>query len=680
MNKNQSQYNLCKTYKKYTLLFLAFIVFIISFAKVTAAPLSSPLGINTNEIMENDASVPFVDLMKMAMPFEEARPWLTKGVVKYDKNGWPNYIAKGAQAGTRFLNDLPAGTIPDGLYTVLYEGEGIIQYNHDAHLVKRSFGRDVILIRAGKDKILRAIFKIHATDPNNPIRNVRILLPGGICENNQYKRVDTASECRNSRFLSFEKEYAGIIFNPDYLNYMKDFKVIRFMNMSGITRNPISKWSQRNTINKQTWAGKSGVRGAPVEIMVALANKLEADPWFNMPHKADNDYIRQFATVVKQRLEPNLKAYIEYTNEAWNGIFTQTEYVKQQGMKLKLDKNKHKAGYKYYSMRSVQIFKIWESVFGNTDNLIRVMGAWTPYERLSDMLLSYQEAYKYTDVLAIAPYFYPKLSTARKARSISDIFAYLYDDKEPNSIPNVIKLIKAQVKKAQQYGVQLVAYEGGQHLVDWDNRNTQLNPTKLFIQANKSQRMEKAYTDLLTGWKKAGGTLFVNFSAPRTSAWYGSWGTKEYLTQPLKHAPKHRSILSFIRHSPCWWESCANGYIARLTKPSENPGKDAFNFVSRTAVVSNSIQARAIIAKEKELKRQKYAAKRIEKARQLDIQRHVQRIKHKQKARAQTLARAKTLKNARRQRIIKRNRQIKRQRIAARRPARRANKRRYVRR
>ena len=662
-------------YLVYYLKLLIFLLAISCLTVVDAVPLSSPLGINTNEIMENDASVPFVDLMKMSMPFEEARPWLTKGTVRYDKNGWPTFIARGAQVGTRFLNDLPAGTLPDGLYTVLYEGEGKLEYNHDARLIQRSAGRDLIEIKAGKDRILRAILKIKATNPDNPLRNIRILLPGGICENNQFKRVDSPKDCPRSRFLPFEREYTGIVFNPDYLSYLRDFKVIRFMNMSGITRNPVTRWSQRNTVDKQTWSGKSGVRGAPVEIMVALANKLGADPWFNMPHRADDDYIRQFANTVKQNLAPNLKVYIEYTNEAWNGVFNQTEYVKQKGLALKLDKNKHKAGYKYYSMRSVQIFDIWESVFGNTDNLIRVMGAWTPYERLTDMLLSYRDAYKKTDVLAIAPYFYPKLTTARRARSVSDIFASLYDPKEPNSIPNVIKMIRAQAEKARKYGVQLVAYEGGQHLVDWDNRNTKLNPTRLFIQANKSQRMEKAYTDLLRGWRDAGGTLFVNFSAPRTPAWYGSWGTKEYLTQPLNLAPKHRSILAFIRHSPCWWESCANGYIARLNKPAENPGKDAYNFVSRTAVASNTIQARAIKVKEEVLRRRKLAAKRIETARRLDILRNVEQSRRKKKAQALTLARAKTFKINRQQRLQMRQRQVRRQR-AMRRPARRHRQRR----
>ena len=54
---------------------------------------TSALGTNTNEIMEDDASAPFIDLMKMSLPFREARP-LTKGEVQYDRYGWPRSIAK----------------------------------------------------------------------------------------------------------------------------------------------------------------------------------------------------------------------------------------------------------------------------------------------------------------------------------------------------------------------------------------------------------------------------------------------------------------------------------------------------------------------------------------------------------------------------------------------------------
>jgi len=67
---------------------------------------------------------------------------------------------------------------------------------------------------------------------------------------------------------------------------MKDFRAIRFMNMSGVTRSTERAWSDRNTLSKAVWGGKEGSRGAPLEIQVELANRLNADPWFTLPHAA----------------------------------------------------------------------------------------------------------------------------------------------------------------------------------------------------------------------------------------------------------------------------------------------------------------------------------------------------------------------------------------------------------
>ena len=437
---------------------------------LSASPLNSPLGINTNEITEDDASLPFVDIFKSSIPFEEARPWLTKGAIRYDKNGWPTRIPRSAQVGTRFIKSVPKEVVPQGIYTVLYKGKGKIIYGHHAKLVKRLAGKDIIAIYAGKSAEINATLIIKSTDPKNHIRDIHILMPGGICSSNPFRLIRNPQQCQRGRFLSFERHFKTIIFNPAYLDYMKDFKVIRFMNMSGITRNPITSWAKRNTLTQQTWGGKTAIRGAPVEMMVALANILNIDPWFCLPHKANNHYIQQFAQYVKRNLNPQLKVYIEYTNEAWNGIFTQANYVKKRGLAMRLDKDKIKAGYKYYSLRSVQIFDLWTKIFRGNHRLVRVMGGYTPYSRLSDMVLSYRNAYKKTDVLAIAPYFYPKMSTSRRARSVNDIFKALYDPKEPYSIPNVVKLIKKQAETVKKYGVRLVAYEGGQHLVDWESR------------------------------------------------------------------------------------------------------------------------------------------------------------------------------------------------------------------
>ena len=171
----------------------------------------SPMGVNSNEVMDDDASIPFIDVFKTSIPFEEARPWLTKGKVVYDEHGWPKNL-NGGQAGTRFLYKLPENTVPAGNYTVLYDGEGILQYTDDAKLVKRERGRDIVSIKAGKDKEFRVKLIIKNSNPKNYLRNIRVLMPGGVCSNNPYKRVNDARYCKGSHYLSFERHHDRLIF------------------------------------------------------------------------------------------------------------------------------------------------------------------------------------------------------------------------------------------------------------------------------------------------------------------------------------------------------------------------------------------------------------------------------------------------------------------------------------
>ncbi|MCK5726729.1 MAG: hypothetical protein KAH22_07900 [Thiotrichaceae bacterium] len=519
---------------------------------------ASALGMNTNEAMDIDASVPFVDLFKLSLPFEHARPWLTKGKITYDNNGWPKNL-HGGQAGTRFISNLPANTIPTGLYTVLYDGEGKLRYGVDAKLVKHSKGRDIIRIKPGKNGRISASVIIMETNPKNHIRHLQILMPGGICAGNKFRRVPSKHHCKTKKYLSFERYHKHITFNPDYLNFMKDFKVIRFMNMSGITRNGLMRWQNRPNTSQSTWGGKEGVRGVPLEVMVELANILNANPWFNLPHRADNSFVYNYAKYVKEHLKTGLKPYVEYTNEAWNGIFTQAHYMKKMGLKARLDRHKDVAGYKFYSRRSVEIFKIWEDVYGSTKNIIRVMGAMTTNKRLSNTLLGFENAYKYVDALAVAPYFYIDQKTIRKVRSVNEIFQRLKDPKNRYSVPSILKTVRMQAKVAKKYGVSLIAYEGGQHLVAYKTHSVNEGPNRHLIFANKDRRMAALYFSFLKGWKDAGGETFVAFSSPRINTWLGSWGIKEYITQPSKEAPKYQALMAFNRMSPCWWAGCRTG-------------------------------------------------------------------------------------------------------------------------
>lgn len=512
--------------------------------KLDVAPI---LGINTADVREDTSSVQFLNLFRSAIPFQETVPWGSGKKVEYDENGWPKNL-NGEKAGTKFLNRLPEGTVEDGFFTVLYDGEGEIFYGNDARLVVHRPNKDIIEIRAGKDHILNASLFIKKTTADNYIRNIRILPEGGVCEGINHIRVKSAEDCTKSSFLSFEENEDTLLFNPDYLDFMKDFQVVRFMNMSGMTRNPVENWNDRNTLEKATWGGKYGSRGAPVEMMVALANQTKAHPWFSMPYQASDDYVSQFAEYVKKYLDPELKAYIEYSNEVWNPIFIHHDYAINKGLEAKLDKSKSPAGYKWYSRRSVEVFKIWEEAFGGHQQLVRVLGSWASNQNMSSQILSFEDAYKHTDAVAIGPYVSAHPKVLRKAKNVDDVFKAMMDKKSKWAMSSIIGYINKQEKVANSFGVDLIAYEGGQHLVDWDTRRVDDDPNPLLYAANRDPRMGVVYDELMREWNRAGGKLFVAFSAPRIYSWYGSWGIKEHIRQPRAEAPKYDSLLRYLNN------------------------------------------------------------------------------------------------------------------------------------
>ncbi len=535
------------------------------------ANFNSPLGINTNEALEVNSSLPFVDVFRMALPFDEARPWFTKGNVKFDKNGWPKDL-NGGKAGTRFLSHIPGKALPHGTYTVRYDGEGMIRYGASAKLIERKPGIDLIRIAPMKNGKITATLFIEHTNTQNHLRNIRVLLPGGICTNNPLRTVNNERGCAKSQYRSFAEHHKEIIFNPDYLNFMKDFKVIRFMNMGGVTRNNIRYWKDRANMDEATWGGKEGVRGIPLEIMVSLANRLKVNPWFNIPHNADNAFIINFARFVNKNLDPSLKVYLEYSNETWNNIFVpQAEHMKQTGYKLGLDKDRNVAGSKYYAMQSVRIFKIWEKVFGGKQRLVRVLGVMTTDMKLTHTLLGYKNTYKNVDAIAVGPYFHIAQDKMNQIKSVNDVFRLLNAKDNRYSIKNTLKFVKQQGEIAQSYGVDMIAYEGGQHLVDHKTHGMNEGATPFLYKANKDQRMAQAYYQLLSGWKDVGGKLFVAFSAPRPSTWHGSWGVKEYISQNPKETPKYRALLGFAHNKPCWWKGCQAGLLTQHVKPKLIP-------------------------------------------------------------------------------------------------------------
>ncbi|MEZ5475973.1 MAG: hypothetical protein R3E95_00235 [Thiolinea sp.] len=184
--------------------------------------------------------LPFVDLFRIARPFPE----YSCSSIHYDKQGWPTSIPPSCAseihplfnaptyATTLLLRYVPQGAIPTGKYTVLYEGSGQLSYSGIGSKLEEesSQGRDIVQItpeliqtRAGAGLRLQ----LKEIDPANPVRNIRIVIPGGTCAGNPFIRAEKPSDCPPGQYQDFAERLAldrnSIIFNPD-LRFLKDFQ------------------------------------------------------------------------------------------------------------------------------------------------------------------------------------------------------------------------------------------------------------------------------------------------------------------------------------------------------------------------------------------------------------------------------------------------------------------------
>src|SRR5258706_9202861 len=290
------------------------------------------LGTNLSALRDWSQEWAFVDA------FHASRPWISGGglngtwddgrALATDANGWIASLQSNQVARTLLFWDL-GGTYPSGTYVVLYDGQGTLAYQGAATLVSGAPGRDVLQVNAAAGGI---VLNITATNAANPLRNIRFLMPGGICTGNPYGYAADATACAGAgAFQSFEANSATIVFHPKFLASIRSYRVLRFMDWGDTNDSTQSAWANRPKPSDARW---SVGKGAPVEVMVDLANRLGVSPWFTLPHLADNDYLTQYARLVGQTLRTDLKAYVEYSNEAWDGQFGQAAYASGKAQSL----------------------------------------------------------------------------------------------------------------------------------------------------------------------------------------------------------------------------------------------------------------------------------------------------------------------------------------------------------
>lgn len=482
-----------------------------------AANDGSPLGINLAEWSYWSSDQVFLDAMKGSSAWTGAKasePWILLNPLDVDDAGNVRSLLPGQVAHNLLLREVE-GHYLGGRYICTYEGEGHIDFHFAARTIKREPGRIEVTV-----------------DP---------MIEGGV--RMQITAINAANPLRNIRFFHESHEELlkqGKVFRPDFLQRWSKFKVLRFMEWQLTNASKQVHWANRPRTTDQSQALGKGVA---IEHMIELCNELNADGWFCIPHKATDDYIRQMAILIKSRLNSNLKAYIEYSNEIWNYGFEQSTWCAQQGLlhELVLNEgpNSLNARLRWQARRSVEGFKIFHEVFGTQkDRVVRVLAAQAAGLHTATEALNWQDTQQYIDTVAIAPYMHgDKTLEEMRAMSVEQIV-----DSVEGSLVEAGAWMSNYAQEMKRRNLPIICYEGGQHLAaHWDPGLT----TK-FIEANRHPRMKDIYLKYLEAWKSRGGGMCVLYNSTGRYSNWGSWGLMEYGDAEGEKSHKYLAATQFI--------------------------------------------------------------------------------------------------------------------------------------
>jgi len=499
---------------------------------------------------------PFIDQMRTARPWIGHLPgqwggrdadWLRESGF-LDENGWIVSIPTSlSRVGTLILTDLPAEmTSVAGRYHAQWEGSAYPAFRGAAHSVRYQRNRATFEFEPGAGPVLISINR-------GDLRNLSIV---------------------HERHL--ERHEAGEIFNPDWMALISDAENLRFMDWMATNDSDQVTWSDRPRLEDYSWSP----RGAPLEVMLALANLTGAEPWFTLPHGADDDYMRRFAEMVRDRLRPDLRVWAEYSNEVWNWMFGQADWANQRA-RARWGERGDGAWVQYYALRATAMMRLWDDVFADQpERLVRVLTVQTGWHGLEQYILHaplWQEEdpanrppYEHFDAYAVTGYFNSELhADARQpmlddwlARSLAqagaDAQALPPDDREAYVVAHRFDLalelagqelldgsisgepagsvrdlldatLAYHARVAAGHGLTMVMYEGGTHVTVPHARHGDSDLVEFIMALNHSPQMADLYRVLIEGW----GTLtpapfnaFVDVGAPTL---WGSWGALRHI-------------------------------------------------------------------------------------------------------------------------------------------------------
>jgi len=211
---------------------------------VAAPNRASALGINLGGVTYWSSEIVFVDLFKHSQTFKSQAPgksYAQGGPLDLTDSGWVRSLRDDGHFADAIVLSQPKLGYPAGLYTCFYDGQGKIEFAYGVEVADEQPGRVRIHVKA-KQNLLT--LRVTETDPSDPVRHIRVILPG------------------------FEQTYEQQPFHPEFLKRWERFSTLRFMDFQRTNNSAQVDWSDRATPALQTQGDDAGValeyRGAGV--------------------------------------------------------------------------------------------------------------------------------------------------------------------------------------------------------------------------------------------------------------------------------------------------------------------------------------------------------------------------------------------------------------------------------
>ena len=484
-------------------------------------------------------SYPFVNIMK------NANSWRTKNAIyindgqnewdtgfidqiPLDENGYPLQLPitiNDPNAETDqivFTQWSAANTLPAGNYVILYDGEGEINISGDgvSSIISDAPGRIEYSFDPTAQYADYLELTINASTLGNHIRNIRVLLPGT------------------------EATHQTQPWAASWRDKLAPFKTIRFMEFAQVNGSVVSHWDERTPVDYYTY-GADESHGVPYEWMIQLCNETQSNAWINIPHLADENYIVQLANLFKNNLDPNLKIYIEYSNETWNWLFDQTYYLDSIGdQSLNWpERTVAKIGW---------ALETWTNAFGDDPNrVVRVLasqGAWFDIGDRQYAQMETEGTAQYVDAIAVGAYLPINASLLNANSTPADILENSHEAAFGNN-NSFYNPLKKYANLAVSKNKKLLFYEGGQHFTP-DPFGTVQPYNQALMDVQTDPGIYGAYVELFDSIRALipGEMLFVHhlLVSPKNGQ-YGSWGSLEnQFSQNAPYnviAPKYQVLL-----------------------------------------------------------------------------------------------------------------------------------------